>query len=303
MSAGSRTWRPGWGSGSGYDTTGVEAAERRYNSELGMTIVIRSVYHPTMASALYDTSFYTGWAEETRASAEAVVPLILRLTKAESVVDFGSGSGLWLREFSNAGVDKIQGYDGPWIKTEDLHIPPECFTHRDLTTPISVDKRFDLAVSLEVAEHLPNRAADTFITSMVSAADVVVFGASIRKQGGCGHVNEQWPSYWIEKFAAHGYVAIDAIRPEIWDEPRILVFYRQNIGIFVRKERLSDYPELHARHVATGGKFPDLVHPLFYEKALRRADDVRGLVIERAKDALGPLRPVLARTKQYFRSA
>ena len=59
-------------------------------------------------------------------------------------------------------------------------------------------------------------------------------------QGGTGHVNEQWPNYWIEQFAQRGYIAVDYIRKRIWDDEAIPWWYRQNILLFVNKERIGE---------------------------------------------------------------
>ena len=248
----------------------------------------------------YDASFYDGWRPITASSAEVIAPIILRLTGARSVADFGCGSGVWLAAFQRAGVETIQGYDGPWVEVDRLPFPGDQFAAVNLAEPVEAGRRFDLAISLEVAEHLPAAASDVLVASIVSAADVVMFSASIRSQGGVGHINEQWPAYWIEKFAHHDYVVIDGIRPEVWDDPRVAHFYRQNVGVYVRRERLDDYPALQAIHQATTGRFPALVHPITYQNALDRAADVRGLVVEQAKQKLGPLRPAAARAKQRF---
>jgi len=65
----------------------------------------------------------------------------------------------------------------------------------------------------------------------------VLFSAAVPRQGGTAHVNEKWATYWAEKFAAHGYVAVDCIRPGIYGNPRVEWWYRQNALIFCRPER------------------------------------------------------------------
>lgn len=145
-----------------------------------------------------------------------------------------------------------------------LQIPKENFTVADLKEPIEHSRAYDLAVSLEVGEHLPDSAADTFVHTLTSAAPVVLFSAAIPLQGGTHHVNEQWPDYWAKKFSARGFVPVDAIRRHIWEDKKVSFFYAQNMFLFVKKEALSDYPKLQAEIEAGHGQAFPLVHPFMY---------------------------------------
>ena len=93
--------------------------------------------------------------------------------------------------------------------------------------------------------------------SLVALADVVVFGAAIPGQGGTGHRNEQWPAYWAEQFAAHGYVASDPFRLRIWTDPDVKWWFAQNLVCFARPEAVARSPQLDR---AVGVPLP-LVHP------------------------------------------
>jgi len=64
---------------------------------------------------------------------------------------------------------------------------------------------FDVAISIEVAEHIPPALAGRFVEFMSNQSDLLVLSAAQPGQGGAGHVNEQPKAYWIEKFAARGY--------------------------------------------------------------------------------------------------
>jgi hypothetical protein len=61
-------------------------------------------------------------------------------------------------------------------------------------------RTFDLAICLEVAEHLPPEAAEGFIDSLTRLAPVVLFSAAITFQVGNQHLNGQWPDYWATLF-------------------------------------------------------------------------------------------------------
>lgn len=200
-------------------------------------------------------------------SAMQIVPLLMKLFSPKSVVDIGCGLGSWLSVFQQQQVADILGVDQPqYINLEHLAIPPESFRAHDLTQPLQLSRKFDLAISLEVAEHLPESAADTLIHSLVGLSDVVVFSAAIPHQGGIHHVNEQWASYWVKRFAQHAYEAIDCIRPHIWNNNQVEMWYRQNVLVFIKQEVLTQnnqYQQLKAQYVHQP---LDVVHPELWKK-------------------------------------
>src|SRR5579859_4260169 len=116
----------------------------------------------------YTPSFYERQSNETYSSSEVIVPLLLELVQPQSVIDVGCGTGSWLRTFREHGIQQLRGFDGPWLDTAKLLIPQELFTRADLDKPLQVDRRYDLAISLEVAEHLKPESADGFVASLTS---------------------------------------------------------------------------------------------------------------------------------------
>jgi hypothetical protein len=122
------------------------------------------------------------------------------------------------------------GIDGAHVDRNILKIDASRFVAADLTAPVSIGgERFDLAVSLEVAEHPPDRCARTLVDSLVSLAPVVFFSAAIPLQGGANHVNEQWQTYWARLFGERHFATVDAIRPRVWNNRKVASFYAQNM--------------------------------------------------------------------------
>jgi hypothetical protein len=212
---------------------------------------------------LYSKDYHEMTGGQAETSADTIVPLVLNLVVPKSVVDVGCGIGAWLDAFSRHGIKDFRGFDAFTVPATLLRIPADRFTVTDLSKPISPDRRFDLAVSLEVAEHIPPENAQTFVDTLVGLSDVVFFSAAIPGQAPGHHLNEQWPEYWAQMFEARGYQVIDCIRAKIWHDPNVTYYYAQNCLIFVRRDRLERYPKLLAVASASPGPL-SLVHPRKY---------------------------------------
>lgn len=132
----------------------------------------------------YNKQFFEHQKNMSILSAKEVVPLIINVLDPKSVVDLGCGTGTWLSVFFESGISDILGIDGPWARNVQKLIPETKFVYSDLSEPIQIEKKFDLAISLEVAEHLPEEKADQFIKSLTGLSPVVLFAAAIPGQGG-----------------------------------------------------------------------------------------------------------------------
>lgn len=189
----------------------------------------------------------TDYGMDTGPSAVAIVDVVLRYLSPTSVVDVGCGTGLFLEEFEQRGVDTILGLDGP--ATKAVFRPDGSNFHAvDLTGPVELNRRFDLALCLEVAEHLPVESADCLVKTLTDLAPLVLFSAAHPDQGGQGHVNERWPVYWYRRFAQHGYVALDILRGPLSDDPRLLDCYRRNLVLLVESSHASEILERAEEH-------------------------------------------------------
>ena len=216
-----------------------------------------------MAEA-YPREFYQAIGQGARRSAEVLLPIVLEYVQPRSVVDVGCGTGAWLASFVAAGTDAILGLDGPWVDLDLLEIPRESFRVVDLTQPTTVERQFDLVVSLEVAEHLDPSAADTFVATLTSLGSVVLFSAAIPYQGGTQHLNERWPSYWFPMFAARGFRAVDCLRPRLWQNTALDFCYAQNSYFLVKTSELARWPALAAAALHLPQEPLDLVHPRLF---------------------------------------
>jgi SAM-dependent methyltransferase len=204
------------------------------------------------------------------------------------VVDVGCGIGAWLSVFQEQGVNDVVGVDGDYVPAASLLVSARDFTAHDLETPLRLDRTFDLAVSLEVAEHLPASSADNFVDSLCRLAPLVLFSAAVPGQGGRAHVNEQWQSYWARRFAKHGFSPADVVRPRIWDDPEIPWWYSQNTLLYGSEEAWSARPELRPE----GPLMLDVVHPRMFINELTTpelAAQLRRAIVNSARIRLGRL--------------
>jgi hypothetical protein len=192
------------------------------------------------------------------------VPVVLNLIKARSVIDVGCGIGTWASVFQSHGVEAY-GVDGDYVNRSQLLISSSRFTPSDLSKSVEIStewpQHYDLAISLEVAEHLPESSARNFIKSLTAMADIVLFAAAIPFQGGTNHINEQWQTYWAKIFGEFGYKPVDIIRPIIWGNPEVAYVYAQNTILYVNQNALNDYPEFAPYVRESDSAMLSVVHP------------------------------------------
>jgi SAM-dependent methyltransferase len=214
------------------------------------------------SATLYDRTFFQSHLRGSSTSASVIVPLLLRNVSVKSVVDIGCGIGTWTAQFAANGVEDVTGVDGPHVDQSGLLIPHDRFIAHDLRMPIRLGRKYDLAVCLEVAEHLPPERAPGLVAELVSLAPCIMFSAAVRGQGGRDHQNEQYMSYWTHLFAEHNYEGLDLIRSTVWADDRVDWWYQQNLTVFAG----PNHP-LRSRGIAPSR---DLIHPVLYDRYLRR---------------------------------
>ena len=182
----------------------------------------------------YNKKFSSNRKNLTEYSANIIADLVTRVMpeKITSVLDVGCGTGTWLKVFSEKGANNILGIDGAWTRAEYLEISADNFIEHDLCMELDLGRKFSLAISLEVGEHLPEKNADNLVNILTNHSDYILFSAAAPYQGGPGHINEQWIGFWAKKFHSKGFLAYDVVRSEIWDMKEVPFWYKQNIIFF-----------------------------------------------------------------------
>lgn len=211
---------------------------------------------------------HTEETHNTRA-ADIIVPIINKLLTPKSVIDVGCGLGTWLKVFQeNANLTDCLGLDGSYLDKTKLVINHNIFKEQDLRKKITLNRNYDLALCLEVAEHLPETSSDLLIESLCSLSDNIVFSAAIPGQGGQNHINEQWPQYWLEKFSKYGFKRFDVIRPLVWENENVDLWYKQNMFLFSKNNISTSLSPVIAE-----------IHPGFWE--LKREQLFKSLDFEK----------------------
>ena len=198
-----------------------------------------------------------------------IVPIIADIVKPENVVDVGCGLGTFLYCFKQQGIKEVLGIDGAWVNKSLLYknIKSNEFIEADLEKPFNLAKRFDLAICLEVVEHLKEEVSDDIVQNLVSLSNIILFSAAIPNQGGQNHINEQWPQYWEEKFKKHGYIFHDVLRQIFWHNEKIDSFYKQNCFLVAKYDYVLDSDMIDKYK---SSKVINLVHPDLFLKMHKR---------------------------------
>lgn len=188
---------------------------------------------------LYDADYYRDIDESTGQSAPLMVACVVRDLHPRTLLDVGCGTGAMLAEFRRLGVD-VRGLEYSEAalricRSRGLHV--ERFNlERDHVDRPGV--AYDVVLSTEVAEHLPESIADRYVDALVSQSGTVVFTAATPGQGGRDHVNEQPHEYWVAKFSTRGYRMDESLTHRWRDEwkERVSPWFSQNVMVFRRAE-------------------------------------------------------------------
>lgn len=159
---------------------------------------------------IYNNEFFDYIDAGARSSARRLIHTVQPWLDTQSVVDMGSGRGVWLAQWQEAGVEDVLAIDGDYVDRDALAIPQNQFMAADLTKPVTLKRKFELAQSLEVGEHLPTSAAETLVDSLTKASDRVLFSAAVTGQGGEFHINEQPLSFWQDRLLSAAIVPLTA---------------------------------------------------------------------------------------------
>jgi len=213
----------------------------------------------------YDEEFYRYISQGAVDSAQLLLPALTAVLPepVESVLDVGCGAGAWLSVWKSMGA-QVFGLDGDYLNPEQLMIDSHEFMPCDLSAGFDLDRRFGLVQSLEVAEHLPESAAASFVASLCRHADLVLFSAAPPGQGGENHINEQTYEYWRNLFREQGYYMYDPVRLAISGKTAVKPWYRYNTFLYLSRRAVGEVGDALSAWRVDDGQLVRDISPVLY---------------------------------------
>jgi SAM-dependent methyltransferase len=213
----------------------------------------------------------------------------------KSVLDVGCGTGTWLKASADRGAE-ICGIDGIDLPAQLLAVPKSAVLRADLIGEFDLERRFDLVLCLETAEHLLPESARPLVESLTRHGDTILFSAAAPGQPGDHHINCQWPVYWQSLFNHQGFACSDAVRWEIWDNSAIEPWYRQNM-MLAKSEPLRAGREPRIKGVI----HPDLLP--FYEETFftKHVTKIENGAVPAKWYLTAPFKAAAAKARRYLR--
>lgn len=194
----------------------------------------------TVNTNIYDEKFFRNTIKYEAPSAQSAAHILIKYFHPKSVIDIGCGVGIYLKEFEKSGVD-ILGFDGSPEAIKNSLVGDKIKLH-DLNKPLILNKKFDLCLSIEVAEHLEKEYSDVLVNSLIKLSNTIIFTAAVPGQGpvSIGHINEQPHEYWIEKFKNNNFFyqneLTEKIRQEMIEQ-KVVWWVTNNLMIFKKDEK------------------------------------------------------------------
>ena len=187
----------------------------------------------TESTILYDEKFFNSKYFETDYG--TIATTIFNLYQPKTVVDFGCGPGHLSRELAKLGVKvtAIDGFSRPDFSNLNVEFHSVNLNDSTVIGNILNNRTFDVAICLEVAEHLNTSVSLELVAWLTQVAPVVVFSAAVLGQGGVGHINLQARDFWHRQFTRHSFLCADRIREQLRLVPSIAPWYRYNILDYV----------------------------------------------------------------------
>lgn len=161
----------------------------------------------------------------------------------ESLVEFGSGGGWFLKAFQDEFIEAygLEGTLAGCGACIECGISGDTIRRVDFRHPVVVNKKYDIALCTEVAEHVEPTFAGTLVRSLTQASDLIWFSSEPpnTNRPHLHHCNEQPLQYWINLFDFFGYACYmlpDYVHSETAERSRC-IFINVNESATIRYYR------------------------------------------------------------------
>ena len=185
---------------------------------------------------MYNATYYACVDGDAMRSRDPMSESIIADLKPRTLIDAGCGTGALMEAIRDRGVETcgLEYSDAGLVRCRQRGLTVRPYNILRDAIPGDLTER-DVAISFEVAEHLPESGADRLVDLLCGLSNVVVFSAAEPGQGGNEHLNEQPHAYWIAKFASRGWQfdrSLSEAWRQQWTERQVAWFYTANLMIF-----------------------------------------------------------------------
>jgi SAM-dependent methyltransferase len=212
----------------------------------------------------YSKEFYQSVDNRASETAKVIFRELRNYLSVTTMVDAGCGSGAWARTAIDEGLTQAFGVD--LSSSLDLIKKNKSFEkiladgnliliERDFVKDsVSGLPVAELAICLEVAEHLPPEIGASLITRLTEASNFVIFSAAQPGQGGTYHINERPIEFWVEEFAKYNFEPFDPFREILRKSENVPRFYALNMLLFVSKGSINTDKRVLDKHALNNAR-------------------------------------------------
>jgi len=212
----------------------------------------------------YSKEFYHSVDNRASETAKVIFRELRNYLNVTTMVDAGCGSGAWARTAIDEGFTQAFGVD--LSSSLDLIKKNKSFEkilangnliliERDFVKDsVSGLPVAELAICLEVAEHLPPEIGASLITRLTEASNFVIFSAAQPGQGGTYHINERPIEFWVEEFAKYNFEPFDPFREILRKSQNVPRFYALNMLLFVSKGSINTDKRVLDKHALNNAR-------------------------------------------------
>ena len=192
----------------------------------------------------YSEHFYKSVTSRALTASEVIANTLLQNCNPNSIIDIGAGDGSWIVTLASKSEAKrliavdLPGSNFESIKNSNKTIEVQTIDFEQ--EMIQNGEPYDLAICVEVIEHISSDRALRLLDWMSENCRAIIFSGATPGQGGTHHINEQSQSYWIGSMSKRGFIPIDNMRPQLINNKKVASYYRNNIFLYINSRYINE---------------------------------------------------------------